>query len=205
MAARHGGGLPRPERGCPSRSAWTIRRVPGRFQGMRSGEVAAGEDTRAPKMSVRNYCLPKHFHRFRVEFMNIDRLHNPWSVIYQASTNTTMKFTSILLGLALIYTTCNGQDALFRQQIVGTWTNDVATGTWTFASDSGFVHTEKSDTNLFAGTWQIKDGVLNTTITNAAKLYGISMIGATSRSKIISIDAHRFISEARGTTVTLSR
>ncbi len=77
--------LPRPERGCPSRSGWTIRRVPGRFQGKRSGEVAAGEDTRAPKMTIRIYCLPTHFHRFRVEFMNIDRLFSPWPVLNQAA------------------------------------------------------------------------------------------------------------------------
>ena len=116
-----------------------------------------------------------------------------------------MKFTPIILGLSLLLTACSRHDTKLARQIAGTWTGDALAGTMALAPNGSFVIARKSDTNILAGTWKINDGDLVMTLTNAAIMDGHSLAGGVTRCKIISIDAHQFVSRSAGRVVTLSR
>ena len=116
-----------------------------------------------------------------------------------------MKFTPIILALSLLLTACNRRDAKLGHQLLGTWTGEAEAATMTFAPDGGFLIVKKSDTNIYAGTWQIRDGVLVMKITKSPSLHGHSQAGPETRCKIVSMDSHQFVYTVDGSTFTLSR
>ena len=116
-----------------------------------------------------------------------------------------MKFTPIILALSLLLTACSRHDTKLAKQIAGTWAGEAEAGTMAFAPNGSFVIAKKSDTNIFAGTWQIKDGDLIMTLTNAPIIHGHSLAGGVTRCKIVSMDAHQFVYSSAGRAVTLSR
>jgi hypothetical protein len=97
------------------------------------------------------------------------------------------------------------QDAKLARKIAITWTGEAEAGTIALSPEGSFEITRKSDTNIFAGTWLIKDGGLIMTLTNAPVINGHSLAGGVARCKIISMDAHKIVYSSGGRDVTLSR
>jgi len=118
--------------------------------------------------------------------------------------DTLMKFSPIILGLSLLLTACSREDAKLAQKITGAWSGEAGAWTMTFAPDGSYVMARKSDTNILAGTWQIKDGDLIRTMTNVYIIQG-SPDGGVTRCKIVSMDDHQLVYTSAGRAVTLSR
>ena len=117
-----------------------------------------------------------------------------------------MKSTPTILALSLLLTACSLRNAKHEQQIVGTWTGEaVAYGKMTFSPDGGFSFVDSITTNISGGSWLVKDGDLIVKITNAPFVLGRSLSGPETRSKIVSIDANKFVYISGGKTVILSR
>ena len=116
-----------------------------------------------------------------------------------------MKIIFTILTLSLLLTACSRQDANFSKQIVGTWqaNGDVEM----FNADGSFlVTTSNSDhTNDYAGTWQIKSGVMTVTPTNVSGPEPEVQVGDTMLFKIIRIDAHHLSYEINGQTISCNR
>ena len=120
------------------------------------------------------------------------------------SIDTLMKFSPIILGFSLLLTACSRQDAKLTRTITGAWSGEAGAWTMSFAPDGSYVMARKSDTNILAGTWQIKDGDLIRTMTNVFILQG-SPDGGVIRCKIVSMDDHQLVYTSAGRTFTLSR
>ena len=95
-------------------------------------------------------------------------------------------------------------DTKIGQRVAGTWTRARGgplvvnpDGSWAIKSLGD------SPTNSYAGTWQIKGGVLSMTITNGLVEGGHSPVGGIIGYKIIRVDDHQLvykdINEGRGT------
>ena len=129
--------------------------------------------------------------------------------LFSLATLRAMKSTFIVFAFTLLLTSCSRPDARLAKQIVGTWT-EYGTGwtnTFDFASDGSFVAaTQKpSETHSSAGVWQVRDGVLIETFTNASNVS--HPIDAVVRYRIIAVDSHKFMREyvSPSATTTLSR
>jgi hypothetical protein len=117
--------------------------------------------------------------------------------------------------LALLHTTCSGQDALLRQQVVGRWTIEYG-GQWavapTLASDGSFYTSyrkigsgSQTKETIYYGKWEVSSGFLISTITNisgASIVYtnangecftNTVSIGHVARYKIVKADARQLI------------
>jgi len=96
----------------------------------------------------------------------------------------------LLLGLSLLFAGCNKTptDAVIRRQIVGAWTYN-HDGACTIAPDGGWSIMESSNslTSTYAGTWQIKNGILIMAMTNASSKGGIA------KCKILHVDDHQLV------------
>jgi len=114
-----------------------------------------------------------------------------------------MKFTLPIFALILLLTGCSNtpSDAELRQKVQGTWMpyHD-SRKTTEHKADGSFVFKftlELTNEMTAEGTWQIKDGFMVTTITNAswpdAKL-------EVNRYKIVHIDDHEMILRHDGAT-----
>jgi len=101
--------------------------------------------------------------------------------------------------LSSILTACSRRDTKLAEEIPGTWTHSAHAMAMT--PDGSFTESfrSKTGTNTFAGTWQIKDGILIFTTTNDPA--GASV----QRYKISHLDAHQLVYEMNGQTITLSR
>ena len=106
-----------------------------------------------------------------------------------------MKRIFLLLALGLSLTACKRHDTTLRQQVAGSWTIEKA-GKMTIAADGSY---SIQGRHIYVGTWQIADGVLVMTHTNAP-------IPGVERYKIIRVDDHQLIfGEEDGKTITLNR
>src|SRR5258706_6826845 len=88
-----------------------------------------------------------------------------------------MKCMPIILALSLLLMGC-GRDGKLTKKIPGVWKHDgtstggtdTFTSTMTISRDGTFsyfrVWNERPQTNTFAGTWQIRGGVMFMTLTN---------------------------------------
>jgi hypothetical protein len=96
--------------------------------------------------------------------------------------------------LSLLLTVCSGQDADLSKQIIGTWTSDDKQSTETYAPDGSFLTLTRASnhTNSFAGTWQIKDGIMIETFTNAP----FHLTGQIFQYRIHVLDGHQLEYEA---------
>ena len=127
-----------------------------------------------------------------------------------------MRFVLILLALSLFLTGC-GHDSKLTKKIPGSWQHegtsiqgtDTFTSMMTISPDGTFsyfrVWNEKSLTNTFAGTWQIRDGFMFMTVTNRSGPNPHVPPGAVIKSKIIRLDDHQFVEETDGITNISSR
>ena len=117
-----------------------------------------------------------------------------------------MKTIFIFLTLSLLLTACNRQSAKFSKQIVGTWQSKGA-GTESFNTDASFLIKERTSTqtNDYAGTWQIKDTVMTLTFTNATGSAPEVQAGNTIDFKIIRMDAHHLSYTVNGVTNSCNR
>jgi hypothetical protein len=94
---------------------------------------------------------------------------------------------------------CSGSDAKMRRQIIGSWTaRSGSAGSFIFMADGSFRAKFSSDSPQWMqeqdGTWDVKDGFLNMTVTNSTSLNQpiVLPVGHVSHCKVMFIDAHTF-------------
>ncbi len=115
------------------------------------------------------------------------------------------KFIIIILVLSSILTGCNRRDTKLTRAVSGSWTHgahEIA-----MSPDGSFFesfHPPKG-TLTYAGTWQIKDGILSFTVTNVSGPKPHEAVGSVDRGTIISVDAHHLVYKSQGQTISLSR
>ena len=116
-----------------------------------------------------------------------------------------MKYTFIVIGLSLLVTGCSRQDAKFTKQIVGTWKSEP--DTQVFNSDGSFLFRTLSSghTNDYAGTWQIRGGIMSVTPTNTSGPDPEVQVGDIVHFKIIRVDAHHLSYTVSGQTILCYR
>jgi hypothetical protein len=116
-----------------------------------------------------------------------------------------MKYALIILASSLLMTGCSRQDAKFSRQIVGTWKSEG--DTQVFNSDGSFLFRTLSSghTNDYAGTWQIRSGIMTVTPTNATGPDPEVQVGDIVHFKIIRIDAHLLSYTVSGQTILCNR
>jgi hypothetical protein len=108
-----------------------------------------------------------------------------------------MRSTLIFILLSLLATGCSSRDAKLREKIVGIWPIPPS-GSLTFLSDGSFhFRNEYVTTNttlkwVSDGIWDVKDGFLNSTITNsiAENTTEKPSVGDVMHSKINFVDEH---------------
>ena len=110
-----------------------------------------------------------------------------------------------ILVLSAILTGCSRRDAKLTKAVIGDWTSGIRETVW--KPDGSFTasYHYARGTVTFTGTWQIKDGVLISTITNAVGPEPHVAVGTVGRAKITAVDAHTLVYEAKGQTNILSR
>jgi hypothetical protein len=106
----------------------------------------------------------------------------------------TMKCPLIILALSLLMTACSRQDAKLSKQIVGTWSSSSQHSMETYAPDGTFLTLVQmqNKTNVYAGTWQITNGIMVETYTNAP----FHLTGQTFQFRIYSLNDHQLEYEA---------
>jgi hypothetical protein len=116
--------------------------------------------------------------------------------------------------VSLLLIGCNHRDAELRQKITGTWipsSNGTIYAAVTVSSDGSFVskfsviRTNIPSELIYQGTWQVKDGVLITTITNVDGLEPHDPVGKIRNIKIIHMDEHEMTYLIDGQTITARR
>jgi hypothetical protein len=60
-------------------------------------------------------------------------------------------------------------------------------------------------TLTYAGTWQIKDGILSFTVTNVSGPEPHEAVGSVDRGEIVSVDSNHLVYKSQGQTISLSR
>jgi hypothetical protein len=127
-----------------------------------------------------------------------------------------MRFALTLLTLSLLLTGCS-RDSKLTKKIPGTWKRegtstqgtDTFTSTMTISPNSTFSYfrlwNERQLTNTFAGTWQIRGGVMFMTLTNRSGPNPHVPAGAIVKSRIIRLDDHQMVQEEDGITNLSSR
>ncbi len=110
----------------------------------------------------------------------------------------TIRLTVAFALLTLLLTACDNH--IFPDQMAGTWTNKNA-DTMTFTSDGAFSTGSSSPaTSNYQGTWQITNGTLISTITNAPEKFTRPV-----SFKIMRLDEHTLSYKAADKTFTWSR
>jgi len=101
---------------------------------------------------------------------------------------------------------CSRRDAKLAHQVAGTW-NREGIGTWSYSPQGNFLISWQRDngTNQFAGTWQVKAGVLIMKLTNSPIRNGHSLFGLIEKYNIVCIDKNDLIYEMAGETNKISR
>ena len=118
-----------------------------------------------------------------------------------------MKITPIfIISLSLLLTACGRHDAKLAKKIGGTW-NDGSNDVITMSHDGSFSDTiySKGRTNFFAGTWQVNDGFLILTLTNAVPADSHEPIGSVRRLEVVHVDEHQLVCGPAGHTITFKR
>jgi hypothetical protein len=103
-----------------------------------------------------------------------------------------MKFILALILLSILVSGCTRPDEKMRRQIIGSWNG----GSMTFEADGSFhcKFTGPKWTQEQYGTWFVRDGFLDMTVTNSTAVNEpvVLPIGHVSHCKILSIDANSF-------------
>ena len=110
-----------------------------------------------------------------------------------------------ILALSSILTACAKRDTKLAREIRGTWSHGAHAIAMTPDGSFSESFSSKSGTNIFDGTWQVSDGFLIFTVTNASGTHPGTAIGSEERYKIIRADAHQLVYEMNGQTITLNR
>ena len=116
-----------------------------------------------------------------------------------------MKFALTFAALTLLLMGCS-RDAKLSREITGTWQVD-SSMTEEFKSGGSFLFSQwhSNQTNNFSGEWQIKNGLLILTLTNATGPRTDGDVGDTVRFKIIHVDAHHLTCVMGRQTNTMNR
>lgn len=114
-------------------------------------------------------------------------------------------FIAIIFAFGLILTACSSRDTKLTRMVAGRWmhgTHEIA-----LLLDGRFFESFQppKGTLTYAGTWQIRDGILSFTVTNASGPEPHEPVGSVDRGKIVSVDAHHLIYKCEGQTIRLSR
>jgi hypothetical protein len=128
-----------------------------------------------------------------------------------------MKYTPIIMAVSLLVAGC-GRDGKLTKKIPGVWKRDgtstggtdTFTSTMTISPDGTFSYfrawNEKPLTNTFAGTWQIRGGIMFMTLTNRSGPNPNIPAGVTPmQARIIRLDDHQLVEEMDGITNISSR
>jgi hypothetical protein len=104
-----------------------------------------------------------------------------------------MRFSAVLVMLALLVASCGRHDKADRQ-IVGTWQRDGSSDLIiTILGDSSFISSFESTNHTvvltYQGTWQVKDRELMMTITNVVGSIPHESVGSIDRLRIIELDS----------------
>jgi hypothetical protein len=112
----------------------------------------------------------------------------------------------------LLLTGCNRGDTKLRQQIAGTWITSDSNGIIKINSDGSFVtkwtiaNTNTIYKLIYEGTWQIKDGIMISTISKADGYERHEVVGTVDRYKIIRLnDRELFYEFGTNQTIMLNR
>lgn len=106
--------------------------------------------------------------------------------------------------LCLVLTACGNGDAVLSTKLVGTWTN-TNSDTFTFSSNGSFAtKSAPPPTADYQGTWEIADGVLYSTITNAVGSNTVAF-GRPLGFKIVELDEHKLVYKVADRTFSWSR
>jgi hypothetical protein len=117
-----------------------------------------------------------------------------------------MKYTFTFIALCLLLTACSRRDVKFSHDITGVWPESDSSEQ--FNPNGSFLTTTRDSggtTNVYAGTWLIKNGFLTEVLTNVSGPHPHGRVGDTVRLKIISADAHHMTCEVGGHATTMSR
>jgi hypothetical protein len=119
-----------------------------------------------------------------------------------------MKLILSLFLLSLVLTSCGRRDAI-SQQVIGTW-HQGEYSTTVFNPDGSYSSSwvNKGQTNdyaNYAGTWQIRDGMMVMTLTNVSSSDHLAKIGDVRIFKIIHVDGHNLSYEYNGHAISLNR
>jgi hypothetical protein len=118
---------------------------------------------------------------------------------------------------SLLLVSCHSEDSRLKKQIVGTWAPENSDGFYLFEmtlnSDGSFQSKMKAvSTNPaiewnYAGSWQIKDGLLLSTITNSSgqNTTNLEPAGSFERWRIAVLDDSNLKLEGRGQTNSFKR
>jgi hypothetical protein len=119
--------------------------------------------------------------------------------------------------LSLLMVSCRPDDSRLKEQIVGTWTPENSDGFYLFVitlnSDGSFQSKAKtSSTNPakewnYAGSWQLKDGILLSTITNSSgqNTTNLEAVGTIERWRIAVLDDSNLKLEGQAQTNSFKR
>lgn len=111
----------------------------------------------------------------------------------------------IILALSSVLTACSRRDTELTHAVGGSWTH--GNHEITLSSDGSFLesfHPPKG-TLTYAGTWQIKDGILSFTLTNVSGPEPHEPVGTVDRGKILSVDSNHLVYKSQGQTINLGR
>ena len=116
-----------------------------------------------------------------------------------------MKYALTFVLLVLLLTGCN-RDARLSRKVVGTWQAG-SSMTEVFKDDGSFLFSQwhSNQTNAFSGTWQVKNGFLSMTLTNATAPGSNDHAGDSVSFKIVRVDAHHLTCVMGRDTNTVSR
>ena len=123
-----------------------------------------------------------------------------------------MRFMLAFALLSLLLTACDRHDASLHKQLVGTWARGDS-GVLTIDLDGSFqsrwttVLTNVTKEWLYAGTWNVRDGFLISTVTNSETRNSTNSeaVGSVDRFRIISIDSSHLVNGIGGVTNYLER
>lgn len=116
-----------------------------------------------------------------------------------------MKKLIIILALSSSLTACSRRDTRLTHAVSGGWTH--GTHEIALSHDGSFSETfhPPKGTLTYAGTWQIKGGILSFTITNVSGPEPHEAVGTVDRGEVISVDSSHLVYKSQGDTISLSR
>ena len=117
-----------------------------------------------------------------------------------------MKNIFPFIALCLLLTACSRRDATISKEITGVWAHSPDYSEQ-YNPNGSYLTISRNyrGTNVYAGTWLIKNGVMTEVLTNVSGPKSHARVGDIVHLKIISADAHHMTIEIGGHTEAVSR